>query len=356
MPELPEVQTTVNGLNQTVVGSHIIDAWSDYDSSYFKGADNIKDRTYFANFKKKIIGKKIISATRRAKNILIHLESATKEGETILIHMKMTGHLLFGKYNFVGKDNKKYTKNSPKWLPISPESLKDPFNRHIHFILTLKNGKRKNFKKRKDDTMDDEAVSHLALCDSRKFAKVTLIEPETGGKTDVQQNFYLTSSHLMDIGPEPLEKSFTFEKFMARLDLKPHWKIKQTLMDQSVIAGIGNIYADESLWRAEIHPAEKVGNIKPAKMHKLFDAIKQTLSRGIDFGGDSMSDYRNIHGERGKFQEQHHAYQKTGERCDRVDRNGKNNCNGTIVRIVVGTRGTHYCNTHQKLLVIQKSI
>ncbi len=345
MPELPEVQTTVNGLNQTVVGLRIVDVWSDYDSSYFKGSDNIKDRTYFADFKKKILGKKILSATRRAKNILIHLEGNTGNnprnnhniGATILVHMKMTGHLMYGQYKFVGK----------KWIPVSPESLKDPFNRYIHFVLTLqKGGARKN----------DKNISYLALCDSRKFAKVTLIEPKIGEKIGSQQNHHLTSSHLIDIGPEPLEKSFTFNKFVARLDLKPHWKIKQALMDQTVIAGIGNIYADESLWRAEIHPAEKVSHIKPVKIRALFDAIKQTLSRGIDFGGDSMSDYRNIHGERGKFQEQHHAYQKTGKKCDRRGINGKNNCTGTIVRIVVGTRGTHYCNKHQKLLVVQKPI
>ncbi len=174
----------------------------------------------------------------------------------------------------------------------------------------------------------------MALCDSRKFAKVTLLD---------SVKLY-TSTHLSDIGPEPLEKAFTLKVFVGRIHLRSNWKIKQALLDQSVVAGIGNIYADESLWRAGIHPAELVKNVPAPKIQQLFKAIKQTLSRGIDFGGDSMSDYRNIHGERGKFQEQHNAYRKTGQKCN------KKGCGGTIVRIVIGTRGTHFCDTHQKLL------
>jgi formamidopyrimidine-DNA glycosylase len=151
------------------------------------------------------------------------------------------------------------------------------------------------------------------------------------------------SNHLNDIGPEPLDQSFTFEKFASRLSLKAGGKIKQVLMDQSIIAGIGNIYADESLWCAGIHPATRVTQVYPAQMRSLFKAIKHTLSTGIDFGGDSMSDYRNIHGEKGEFQESHHAYKRRGSKCD------KKGCGGTIVRIVLGGRGTHFCNKHQIL-------
>ncbi len=107
MPELPEVQTTVNGLKRTVVGLRIADAWSDYNSSYHTGSDNIKDVSYFAGFKKKVIGKKVLSAERRAKNILIHIEG----GITILIHMKMTGHLLFGEYEFTQRNGSPFRPN-----------------------------------------------------------------------------------------------------------------------------------------------------------------------------------------------------------------------------------------------------
>jgi formamidopyrimidine-DNA glycosylase len=292
MPELPEVQTTVSGLDSHIRGLVINDVWTEYNSPYFHGSDNIKDPEFFKHFKKTIKGAEIIDVKRRAKNILINLSN----GFTILIHMKMTGHVMYGDYN-----------------------KKDPFNRFIRLIFYLSNGK----------TME--------LCDTRKFAKVTLIETKSMHNT----------IHLKDIGPEPLEKEFTLKVFRERIGHKPNGNIKLVLMDQYIIAGIGNIYADESLWRADIHPLNKVSELLKEKnsdyIKKLYKAIKETLSKGIDFGGDSMSDYRNIHGERGKFQEQHRAYRKTGTECS------KKGCNGKIIRIVVGTRGTHLCEVHQIL-------
>lgn len=286
MPELPEVQTTVSGLNRVLSGLVITDVWTEYNSPYFHGGDTIKDPEYFKYFKKTIKGAKILNVTRRAKNILIHLSN----GHTILIHMKMTGHVMYGNYN-----------------------RKDPFNRFIRFIITLSNGK----------TME--------LCDTRKFAKVTLLPTPTMHET----------VHLKGIGPEPLEKAFTFLIFKNQINKKETGKIKLVLMDQTVIAGIGNIYADESLWRAGIHPETLVKNVKDIKLKELYKAIQSTLKMGIDFGGDSMSDYRNIDGERGQFQEKHRAYRKTGTKCQ------KKGCKGTITRMVVGGRGTHYCNVHQ---------
>lgn len=312
MPELPEVQTTVNGLREHVIGLKITDVWSDYNSPYFKGSDNIKDRAYFAQFKKQVTGTKIVNVTRRAKNILIHVgrsKDGSPDEKIILVHMKMTGHLLYGQYHF----NK--TKKKDPWEPISPESLKDPFNKRAHFVISFSNKKQ------------------LALSDTRKFAKVTLIDAK----------IIHESEHLKHIGPEPLEKSFTLTKFIERIDLQSNKPIKLVLMDQSIIAGIGNIYADESLWRADTHPLSKVSAIKKPALKKLFVAIKTILSRGIDFGGDSMSDYRNVMGEKGAFQEQHKAYQRTGEKCS------KRGCRGKIIRIVVGGRGTHLCNMHQIL-------
>ena len=288
MPELPEVQTTVSGLNDFIRGLSITDIWTEYNSPYFHGGDTVKDPQYFKYFKKKVIGSTITDVTRRAKNILIHLDN----NHTVLIHMKMTGHVMYGDFN-----------------------RNDPFNRFIRLIFYLSNGK----------TME--------LCDMRKFAKVTLLPTKSMHET----------AHLAHIGPEPLERDFTFPIFKKQLYKKPKGKIKLVLMDQSVIAGIGNIYADESLWRAGIHPESVVGKISDNKLKDLYKAIRSTLSRGIDFGGDSMSDYRNIHGERGRFQEEHRAYRKTGEKCSRKG------CRGTIVRMVLGGRGTHFCNIHQKL-------
>jgi len=305
MPELPEVQTTVDGLRKHVIGRRIDDAWSDYTSRFFKGSETLKDPGYFARFKKEIVGSTIISVERRAKNILINLTG----DKTILVHMKMTGHLLYGTYEFDAK-----AKKDP-WVPLSPEALKDPYNRHVHFVLVFDNGKQ------------------LALSDVRTFAKVTLLDSAKPHE----------SLHVRDIGPEPLDKNFDIKKFNERIDKRPNGKIKQVLMDQAIIAGIGNIYADESLWRAGIHPLTQVKDVEPAKRAELFDAIQKTLARGIDFGGDSTSDYRNVLGEKGTFHEGHKVYQRTGTKCE------KPGCKGIIQRIVLGGRGTHFCPVHQKL-------
>jgi len=305
MPELPEVQTTVTGLSRTIIGLKIMDVWTDYNSPYFKGSHTIKDPVYYTYFRKEVIGKKIIGVSRRAKNILIHLESATHGvvGNTILIHMKMTGHLMYGDYNRT-----------------------DPFNRFIHLIWTLSNGKT------------------LELSDMRKFAKVTLL-------TDAMNNGSMTQSvHLKGLGPEPLDKKFTFNIFKERLHTKPHGKIKTILMDQSIISGIGNIYSDEALFRAGIHPEKKVSDISNLLLKRLYEVTIFVLKKGIDFGGDSMSDYRNIDGERGKFQGQHQAYRKTGTPCTYTSGTGKNarKCPGIIQRKVVGGRSAHFCSVHQK--------
>lgn len=305
MPELPEVETTVRGLKQKVVGHTIKDVWSDLPRKkvtlpHF--ANTIKSQSFFDVFKKKVCGKKIAKITRRAKNILIELSS----GDTILVHMKMTGHLLFGKY----------TLSKGVWVPSKEEkndSLRDPFNRFVHFVLILDNDK------------------HLVLSDTRKFAKVTLIE-----KDNLENEF----AHL---GPEPLEKKFDLKKFKSQLMKKPSGKIKQVLLDQTTISGIGNIYSDEMLWLAGVNPETIVSDIPENKMKLLFEGMKEVLSKGIDFGGDSMSDYRDINGNKGNFQHHHNAYRRKGELC------GKRGCKGVILRKVVAGRSSHYCSVHQKL-------
>ena len=114
-------------------------------------------------------------------------------------------------------------------------------------------------------------------------------------------------------------------------------------MDPYVIAGIGNIYSDEVLWQSSVHPLSTVSKVPDKNLKEMFKATKELLKKGIDFGGDSMSDYRNIDGERGKFQGEHRAYQLKGKPCS------KRGCKGTITRIVAGARGAHFCPVHQTL-------
>lgn len=313
MPELPEVQTTVSALQKVLPGLKIQDVWTDLATNKPARADyreTIKYLPFFKTFQKKVIGAKFKNVERRAKNILINLNN----GNTILVHMKMTGHLLYGKYakETITNDKLRIT----NWKPIRPEALKDPFNRFIHIVFTLSNGK------------------YLALCDARKFAKVTILKTTEAHAT----------KHLAGIGPEPTGKNFSYPIFTERLIKKLRGKIKTVLMDQTVIAGIGNIYSDEALWLADINPEEHVSAIPPVKLKKLYESVREVLSKGIDFGGDSTSDYRNIDGHPGQFHHHHNVYRKKGERC------GKPRCQGVILRKVVGGRSAHFCSEHQKLL------
>ena len=319
MPELPEVTTTVNGLQKRLPRLIIKDVWTDLAKKKVSRKDfeqTIKSEKFFNEFKKKIIGQKVISVKRRAKNILIHISG----GHTIIIHMKMTGHLLFGEYKKQVESKKSKVKSKMQWVPKDKNGpLNDPYNRFIHVVWTFDNGK------------------HLAFCDSRKFGKVTIINTK-------DEN---TSTHLKGIGPEPLDKDFDFKKFKEALVKHPstNWKkpMKQILMDQYTVAGIGNIYSDEMLWLADIHPESKIKSIPDKILKNLFKYMKQVLEKGIDLGGDSMSDYRNVDGERGNFQNHHNVYRKEKEKC------GKRGCSGAIIKKVIGGRSAHFCPIHQTL-------
>jgi formamidopyrimidine-DNA glycosylase len=124
---------------------------------------------------------------------------------------------------------------------------------------------------------------------------------------------------------------------------KPKGKIKTVLIDQSVVAGIGNIYSDEILWQAGIHPERKVEKISKTEMKKIWQAMIKILNQSIKMGGDSMSDYRNIYGERGNFQNAHKAYRRAGQKCLKKD------CDGKILRKIIGGRSAHFCSVHQKV-------
>jgi len=298
MPELPEVETTKRGLERTIIGLTVKNVWTDLNTKDPRQRDAVANPKFFAVFRKEVLNRKVLSVERRAKNILINLSSTPSPSAlplrrgrgTILIHMKMTGHLLYGDYK------------------------KDPMNRFIHFTITFNNGEK------------------LSFSDARKFGKITLLDTATAHD----------SKHLNNIGPEPLDKQFTITNFKLQINKKPKGKIKTVLMDQSIIAGIGNIYSDEILWRAGVHPERKVSKLKESETKLIFKAMKETLVKGIDFGGDSMSDYRNIDGQSGKFQLHHMAYQRTGEKCR------KKNCQGTIKRKVIAGRSAHFCPVHQK--------
>ncbi len=291
MPELPEVETTVRDLKKKVLGRTFIDVWTDFKKMIKKPKD-------FKDFQKEIKGRKIENIRRRGKNILIDLS----RNKTLLIHQKLTGHLLLGRWGL----------EKGEWKAEIPGPLaKDPMNRFLHLIFRLDNGQM------------------LALSDLRKFAKAELWDSEK-----------LTQSEEMkSLGPEPLDKSFTFEKFQECFKGKKG-KIKQVLMDQMVIAGIGNIYSDETLWEAKVHPFKDVSKLSEEKLKKIYQALKKILGKAVKVRGESISDFRRISGEKGGFDPLRKVYRREGEKCNR--------CGTIIKRVKLAGRSAHFCPKCQK--------
>lgn len=267
MPELPEVETTVRGLQKVLIDRTFVDVWTDVQK--------------FADLKKEIKGKKIKKIWRRGKNIIFDLF----DDYSLLVHQKMTGHFLYDKWN-----------------------EKDKYNSYIHLKFFLDNGKI------------------LAFSDLRKFAKVKL-----------QKNKDLVKE-LGLLGPEPLEINF---KEFRKLFEKKRGKIKKILMDQSIIVGIGNIYADEILWETKIHPFKDVSKLTEEEFKNIYTEIKKILKKALKMGGTSTSDYRNIRGEKGTFEKAIKAYRREGEQCYR--------CKTKIQRKKIGARSTCFCPHCQTL-------
>jgi formamidopyrimidine-DNA glycosylase len=290
MPELPEVQTTVNGLKTKVLNRTFVDVWSDWKKT-------IKRPKNFEEFLSRIKNKKIKNVWRRAKNVIFDLS----EGYSLLIHQKMTGHLLYGKW----------IQELGVWKPVDKNSpLNDPYNRFLHLMFFLDNGKM------------------VALSDVRKFAKVEL------WKTDDLKK------ELGRLGPEPLDKIFTFEKFKEIFKGR-RGKVKQVIMNPEIIAGVGNIYASEALWRAKIHPEKDIAKLSEKELKFLYQAIVKVLELGVKLGGESFSDYRKPDGSKGGFDTEKKAYKREGQKCHR--------CGTKIKRIKVGQRSAFFCPNCQKL-------
>jgi len=290
MPELPEVETTIRDLNKKVLQRAFIDVWTDFPKILRKPTD-------FRKFKKEIKGKRIQKIWRRGKNIIFDLS----ENSSLLVHQKLTGHLLLGKWEF---------KNG-KWIP-PVGYLRDKINTYIHLLFTLDNGQM------------------LALSDLRKFAKV-----ELWNKKELKE-----SKGLKDLGPDPLEKSFTFRKFQECLE-KKKGKVKQILMNQEVIAGIGNIYSDEILFGAKIHPFREVSKLTELELRRIYTTMRKILKKAIEVKGESISDFRRIFGEKGGFDPLRKVYRREGKKCFR--------CGTIIKRVRIGGRSSYFCPKCQKL-------
>jgi formamidopyrimidine-DNA glycosylase len=288
MPELPEVQTIITDLNQKIKGDIITDFWSDWKKSI---------RMPIELFTREIKGKKILSASRIGKNIFINLSG----GKTIYVHLKMTGHLLI----------KSQKNKATKCQTRGRDYFDDKVNQYIHHIFYLKSGRT------------------LEFSDLRKFGKIILEDTDKIGKI----------KEIESLGIDAMSLEFTLEEFSKILD-KKKTKMKLLIMDQSKIAGIGNIYASEILFEAGILPGRSADSINRKELKKLYESIKKVLRKAIELRGTSDSDYRDTAGAPGKFQEVLKVYRRAGKRCPE--------CDTIIQREKMGQRGTFFCPVCQK--------
>ena len=284
MPELPEVEITKKTLQKYVQDQYITDVKiKNYNLRY----------KINKNFRKNVIKKKIKKITRRSKYLIFHLSDKT----FFIIHLGMTGRILVGKNNTL-LDTSFYSSNS---------SI-DKHN-HLYFF----------FKK-----------YVMIYNDTRRFG---FIKFYTGQEL-------LKSSHLIYLGVEPLSKSLNFRYFKERI--KGFKKsIKNTLMDQSFICGLGNIYVNEALFISKISPGRMSFKIKDNEIILLIKSIKKILKKSIVFGGSTIKDFHNSQGKSGQFQNFFKVYGKEGQGCPR------SSCNGTIQRSVISSRATFFCTKCQ---------
>lgn len=272
MPELPEVET---------IARHLRDGWGGAPPLPGRRIASVTVRwprhiaaPSAARFRREVAGQRVLDVRRRGKYVVLPLESAT-----LLIHLKMSGDLL-----------------------VSPPGA--PPDRFDRTVFHLEDG------------------WELRFSDARKFGKAFLL-------ADPQRI-------LGALGPEPLERGFTWRRLGERLRLRRR-AIKPLLLDQSFVAGLGNIYADEALHRARLHPLRRSDTLSPEEVRALWLGIRQSLQRGLKHHGASIDwVYRG-----GDFQNHFRVYQRTGEPCPR--------CGTAIARLVVAQRGTHICPACQRL-------
>lgn len=289
MPELPEVETIKNGLEKKVINKIISKVWIE-KSFAKKVSPNVKE------FIKKLQGEKFKVVWRRAKLIIFDISNELY----LLVHLKMTGQLVYrpksGKLVFGGH-------------PIG--KLKELPSKHTRVVFSFK-----------DKTT-------LYFNDVRKFGFLKLVDDEG------------LAAEIEKYGLEPLDKEFTFKHFNYLLELRPGAKIKQFLLDQKLISGLGNIYADESLFAAEIKPLRRVHSLKSFEKELLFQEIKKILRKAIKLKGTSVSDYVNSEGGTGEFQNHLKVYGQSGKLCKKCKK-------AKIAKIKLGGRSSSYCPVCQK--------
>jgi formamidopyrimidine-DNA glycosylase len=291
MPELPEVETVARDLQRLVVGARIVDATVHWDRT-------IRHPQPAERFVAEIGDAIIRRVDRRAKTVLLHLE----DGRVMTVALRMTGALIV----------------APPGTPSDP---------YVRVVFTLADGRELRYR-------DVRKFGRIGLWPGGGLRSVGAGRGARSRRVAEGARRYRIGEVFSGHGPEPLRRSFTAARFAERLARRSA-KLKALLLDQSFIAGVGNIYADEALWRARLHPLRTADTLDEREVRRLHRAVRQVLREGIVNRGSSFSDYVGADGEPGDNAERLAVYRRTGEPCLR--------CGRRIERIIVGQRSTHYC-------------
>ena len=278
MPELPEIETIKSGLNEIVFGRQILSTKVIRRDLRFSVPNNLE------NIVSELM---VLNIERRSKYLIFELS----DNFSLIFHLGMSGKLIIS----FDKDNDE-----------------QQFQKHDHLIFFL------------------EGKTKLIFNDARRFGFVDLIKDKP--------QFYHRFSH---IGPEPLSKSFNKSYLEAKLKNSVR-NIKNILMDQKIVAGLGNIYVTEALWGSKISPKRLGKNINQVDFINLIKSIKKVLKKAISYGGTSLKDFRKVGGEFGYFQNKLNAYGKEKKKCSRIK------CQGEIKKVFISGRSSFFCTVCQK--------
>lgn len=312
MPELPEVETVRRGLHELIIG-RVVSSVNVHDSpKSFPNAEG--DVTAF------LVGATVTDVRRRAKVLLIDLST----DYTLVTHLKMTGQLVWVSdtrsraASFRGRgENGELI--SPLNGGVGPSLRFGAGHPNDSLIGNLPD-------KSTRVTLDFTDGSHLFFNDQRKFGWMKLYPTIEVPNINFMQK----------VGPEPLEDDFTPEIFYERLQRRKNTTIKAAILDQTVLAGVGNIYADEGLWGAKIHPATRVKDVPCKKITDLWREIREVMTLAIEKGGSSNHTYINAEGKKGSYMDFARAFRREGQPCPRHP-------DVLIKKIKVAGRGTHIC-------------
>jgi formamidopyrimidine-DNA glycosylase len=276
MPELPEVETVARGLQKEVAGRRIL--------SITIGKSDFIDNA--ADVERELPGRIIREVRRYGKFLLLRLTAAEKaeqqdDESALLVHLGMTGML---------------------W----PRPVSEPQLKHTHVVMLLDDGRE------------------LRFIDARRFGRIAYLAKE------------VLQKELLRFGADPLEVGL--EGFRQRMDRRA--RVKALLLDQRVLRGVGNIYADESLWKAKIHPAHLGARLTAAQVKELYRALQDILKKAIVLRGSSISDFLDADGQPGEYQRHHRVYGREGKSCAR--------CKTPIRRVIVAGRSSYFCPNCQK--------